>query len=101
MHMVYTINKAVNRPVVFQGLKAQYIWWLAGGLLCALMLFAVLYILGVPMIVCSLLVGVSITLHVARVYRLNRLYGEHGWMKHRAKCIIPKRIICDQLFTIK
>ncbi len=99
MTNVYSINKGVNRPVVFRGLKAQYIWWLAGGLLCALLLFAVLYIVGVPMIVCALLVGVSITLHVMRVYRLNRLYGEHGWMKQQAKRVTPKRIYCDQLFA--
>ncbi|MES2005573.1 MAG: DUF4133 domain-containing protein [Bacteroidota bacterium] len=99
MTNVYSINKGVNRPVVFRGLKAHYIWWLAGGLLCALLLFAVMYILGVPMIMCSLLVGVSITLHVMRVYKLNRLYGEHGWMKTRAKRVTPNRIYCDQLFT--
>ena len=29
---IYGINKGVNRPAEFKGLKAQYIWYLGGGL---------------------------------------------------------------------
>ncbi len=44
MSSVYAINKSINKPVEFKGLKAQYIWYLGGGLLFLLILFAVLYI---------------------------------------------------------
>lgn len=44
---VYTINKGINKPVEFKGLKAQYIWYLGGGLIMLLILFAILYICGV------------------------------------------------------
>jgi hypothetical protein len=47
---VYKINKGINNPIVFKGLKGQYIGYLAIGLL--LLLFAILYILGVNMFVC-------------------------------------------------
>ena len=29
---VYKINKGINKPIEFKGLKAQYIWYLGGGL---------------------------------------------------------------------
>ncbi|HMT97439.1 MAG TPA: DUF4133 domain-containing protein, partial [Ferruginibacter sp.] len=29
---VYQINKGINRSIEFKGLKAQYIWYLGGGL---------------------------------------------------------------------
>ena len=28
---VYKVNKGINKPIEFRGLKAQYIWWLGGG----------------------------------------------------------------------
>ena len=56
---VLIINKGVNRPVEFRGLKAQYIWWLAGGILALLILFAGMYIAGINPFVCIGLVGVA------------------------------------------
>ena len=45
---VYQINKGINKPIEFKGLKAQYIGYLAGGLVGLLILFAVMYISGLP-----------------------------------------------------
>ena len=44
---IYGINKGINKPIEFKGLKAQYIWYLGGGLAGLLVLFGVLYISGV------------------------------------------------------
>ena len=49
---VYTINKGINKPIEFKGLKAQYIGYLAAGLIGLLILFAALYISGVNTFVC-------------------------------------------------
>ncbi len=49
---VYSINKAINKPVEFKGLKAQYIWYLAGGLVLLLIFFAILYICGINAFIC-------------------------------------------------
>ena len=46
---IYKINKGINKPIEFKGLKAQYIWFLAGGILLLMFLFAVLYISGVKL----------------------------------------------------
>jgi hypothetical protein len=89
---VYTINKGVNRSVEFRGLKAQYIWWLAGGVVGLMGLFAVLYILGVGAVLCLGLVGVLGTILFLQVYRISRVYGEHGLMKRGAARRVPRRV---------
>jgi len=89
---VYRINKGVNKSIEFKGLKAQYIWYLGGGLIGLLILFAILYIIGVNSFVC---VGVSVIAACflfSYVYRLSNKYGEYGMMKAMAKRRLPKVI---------
>ena len=86
---VYTINKGINKSIEFKGFKAQYIWYLGGGLLILLILFAVLYICGVHPFVCLgiiLIAGTSLFIYVAR---LSNKYGEYGLMKKMAKKGVP------------
>lgn len=92
MSSVYSINKGINKPVEFKGFKAQYIWYLSGGLILLLILFAVLYITGVNTFVCLLLIlllGVLLFLYIGR---LSHRYGEHGLMKKMARKGVPKVI---------
>lgn len=98
MSSIYQINKGVNKPVVFNGLKSQYIWWLGIGLALLLLLFALLYIGGLPVVVCLVMVTGLCALLFYSVYRFNNRYGEHGWMKKMANRATPKWINCDQLF---
>lgn len=89
---VYTINKGINKPIEFKGLKAQYIWYLGGGLLVLLVLFAILYICGVNTYVLLLIIlGLGAGLFM-NVYRLSHKYGEHGMMKKVAKRSVPKLV---------
>lgn len=92
MSSVYNINKGINQPIEFRGLKAQYIWWLGGGILALLFLFAILYIAGVNMAICVLVVfGLGAALFFY-VYKLSKQYGEHGMMKKISTKYIPKII---------
>jgi hypothetical protein len=87
---VYSINKGINKPIEFKGLKAQYIWYLGGGLLALLIVFAVLYILGVNTFLCLgivLLGGTGLFIHT---YKLSHKYGQHGMMKALARRNVPK-----------
>ena len=86
---VYKINKGINKPVEFRGLKAQYIWYLGGGLVILLILFALLYIIGVNTFFCVALIGVLGTVLFTWVYGISNKYGEHGMMKKVAKRGIP------------
>lgn len=89
---VYQINKGINRPIEFKGLKAQYIWYLGGGLVILLILFAVLYITGVNTYVCLGIILLLGTLLFIFVYRLSNTYGVHGIMKALAKRSVPRVI---------
>jgi len=87
--MVYQINKGINKPIEFKGLKAQYIGYLGGGLVVLLVLFAVMYLLHVPVWACLVLIaGLGSTLFY-QVFRLSHRYGQHGLMKRTAKRYLP------------
>jgi hypothetical protein len=86
---VYKINKGINKPIEFKGLKAQYIWWLGGGLLALLIIFAVLYILGLHTFVCLAIVLTGGTGLFMQTYKLSHKYGQYGMMKAIAKRTIP------------
>ncbi|HEV2478071.1 MAG TPA: DUF4133 domain-containing protein [Puia sp.] len=90
---VYTINKGVNRPLEFKGLKAQYIWWLGGGIAGVLLLFAILYISRVNPFVCLGIAGITGLGLFRQVYHMSRTYGQYGLMKKRAARLVPRRII--------
>ncbi len=92
MSSVYSINKGINKPIEFKGLKAQYIWWLGGGLLVLLVLFAVLYISGVNSFVCIGIIVICATALFMQVFKLSRKYGQYGMMKAVAKRSLPKVI---------
>ena len=89
---VYKINKGINKPVEFKGLKAQYIWYLGGGLVILLILFALLYIIGVNPFVCVAITIVLGTVLFTWVYSISNKYGEHGMMKKVARRAIPSVI---------
>ena len=101
MNSVYHINKNINKPIEFKGLKAQYIWYLSGGLVVLLLLFAALYICGVNMFICLFIVSVLGTLLFINVYKLSKLYGEYGLMKKIAKRGVPKIIKSRSLAPFK
>jgi hypothetical protein len=92
MSSVYHINKGINKPIEFKGLKAQYIWYLGGGLVSLLIFFAIIYIAGVNVFLCLAIILVLGSALFMYVYKLSRTYGEHGLMKKIAGKAIPKCI---------
>jgi hypothetical protein len=89
MNSVYKINKGINKPIEFKGLKAQYIWYLGIGVIVLLIVFAVIYILGVNMFLCLGIIAILGTLLFMGVYKLSDTYGEHGLVKKLARRNIP------------
>lgn len=98
---VYTINKGINKPVEFRGLKAQYIWYLGGGLVLLLIIFAVIYICGVNIFVCLGTIITLATFLFVYVYKLSRQYGQYGLMKKIAKKGLPPIIKSYSVKSIK
>ncbi|QKJ64186.1 DUF4133 domain-containing protein [Flavobacterium sp. M31R6] len=92
--MNYNINKGIGRTVEFKGLKAQYLFIFAGGLLGTLTLVMIMYMAGVNSYICLLLGSGGASLIVWQTFSLNKKYGEHGLMKIGARKRHPRYIIC-------
>lgn len=91
---VYKINKGINKSIEFKGLKAQYIWYLGGGIVGLLLLFAFLYMIGVNSFISIGIIGLAGTGLFLWVYKLSNTYGEHGMKKKLASRSIPRTIKC-------
>lgn len=90
MSSVYQINKGINKPIEFKGLRAQYIAYLAVGLVLLLISFAVLYICWLSLfVILPLIFGLGGGLFFT-VFRLSHRYGEFGLMKYFAKRSLPR-----------
>ena len=79
--MEYGINKGIGKSVEFRGLKAQYLFIFAGGLLAVFVVFVILYMAGVDQWVCIAFGVAAASVLVWLTFRLNARYGEHGLMK--------------------
>lgn len=90
----YNINKGIGRTVEFKGLKAQYLFIFAGGLLGVLILVMVMYMAGANSYACLFIGASGGSLIIWQTFSLNKKYGEHGLMKVGAAKRHPRYIIC-------
>lgn len=89
---LYQINKGINKPIEFKGLKAQYISYLAAGLVLLLIGFAIMYILSVSVVICIVIIVILGSALFYQVFRLSHKYGEYGLMKKTAKRYMPNHL---------
>ncbi|MFB9840919.1 DUF4133 domain-containing protein [Mucilaginibacter ginsenosidivorans] len=89
---VYQINRGINKSIEFRGLKAQYIWYLGGGLVALVIVFAICYIIGIYPLICVAIVMGAGTLLFVKVYAMSRKYGQYGMMKAAARQQVPRFI---------
>ena len=89
---VYKVNRGINQSIEFKGLKAQYIWYLGGGIVALMIIFAAMYIVGMPSFISVGLILIAGTILVIKVYAMSNKYGEHGMMKAFASKQVPKVI---------
>jgi hypothetical protein len=90
---VYHINRGINRPVEFRGLKAQYIGYFAACAVGTLVVFGVLYACGVSLYIATpLALGLG-GWAAGGVFRMNRRYGQYGLMKRSARKRLPVALL--------
>lgn len=94
MASIYEINKGINRPIEFKGFRAQYITYLAIGLVTLLLLFAIGYLIGIPTYILIAVVGGGGFALVSWIYKLSHKYGQYGLMKASAYRRLPAAIVC-------
>jgi hypothetical protein len=103
--MDYPINRGIGHPAEFKGLKAQYLFMFAGGLLGLFVVFVVMYMAGVNQWICIIFGVTTASVLVYGTFYLNTKYGEHGLMKAQARRDHPRYIInrrtIPRLFTPK
>lgn len=101
----YPINRGIGRPVEFKGLRSQYLFIFAGGLLAVFVVFVVMYMVGISQWVCIGFGVISASVLVYLTFNLNDKYGTHGLMKLSACRSHPRYIInrkaVPRLFTYK
>lgn len=91
--MEYNINKGIGKSVEFKGLKAQYLFIFAGGLLAVFIVFVIMYMAGVDQWICIGFGVIAASALVWLTFNLNAKYGEHGLMKLLAKRQHPHFLI--------
>ena len=88
----FQINKGIGRTVEFKGLKAQYLFIFAGGLLGLFIAIVILYMIGINQYVCLTLGLISGGILIWKTFALNNKYGAHGLMKVSARKKHPQYI---------
>ena len=91
--MEYNVNKGIGKSVEFKGLKAQYLFIFAGGLLAVFIVFVIMYMAGVDQWICIGFGVIAASALVWLTFNLNAKYGEHGLMKLLAKRQHPHFLI--------
>lgn len=89
MGSVYQVNKGINRSIEFKGIRAQYLGYLAVGMLLLFLLFATLYVLGLWIWFCIGIVGGLGGGLYLLVTRLSHRFGRFGLMKYFARRALP------------
>lgn len=89
---VYQINKGINKPIEFKGLKAQYIWYFGAGVMGLLIVFGLLYLIGLPNFICVAITLIAGAFMTMKLYAMSNKYGEHGMIKAVAQRSIPRLV---------
>ncbi|RXK81671.1 DUF4133 domain-containing protein [Filimonas effusa] len=90
---VYQINKGVNKPLEVKGIKAQYLIYLAIGVIVLLMIYVIGHLAGAPGFMLLPTVGVLGFVLFTWVSQASSKYGEHGLMKVMAYRRVPSAIL--------
>ena len=89
----YNVNRGIGKPAEFKGLKSQYLFIFAGGLLGLFVVFVIMYMVGIGQWVCIAFGVASALVLVYGTFYLNGKYGEHGLMKAQARRNHPRYVI--------
>jgi membrane protein YdbS with pleckstrin-like domain len=89
----FNVNRGIGHPAEFQGLKSQYLFIFAGGLLGLFVVVVVMFMAGVNQWISISFGIIAALVLVYGTFYLNRKYGEHGLMKAQARRNHPRYVI--------
>lgn len=103
---IYRIQRDINKPIEFYGLKSLFMVIFAVGLLLLFAAFIGLYYAGIPRIPSLLSVTMAAMIWAVNVQRLSRRFGRYGLLKAYARRKLPdsvrirdRRIFMDMSFN--
>lgn len=73
----------------------------AGGLVILMIIFAILYIAGINIFICLIIIFSAGTTLFMYVYKMSRTYGQYGLMKKIARKAVPKVIKSYSIVKMK
>ncbi|HEY4061124.1 MAG TPA: DUF4133 domain-containing protein [Puia sp.] len=91
---IYPIHRAINKPLGFKGLKAQWLLMAGAAIVGDMLLFVILYIAGVNSWIDILIAFGLGAATFSTALRLSRQYGEYGLMKRSARRKVPRCLRC-------
>ena len=89
MYTTYKTHRRINAPIEFHGFKAQYILYAGGCVISNMVLFALLYIIGISSWICLVLCFGLATAGIYIIQRLSHRFGQYGWRKHQNSKRLP------------
>ena len=92
MATVYNINRGINHPIEFKGITAQYIIYLALGMVLLLLLFVLLYLAHVSLYICMAFILPAGAALILAIKRISHRFGQHGLLKHAAARRLPASV---------
>jgi len=95
----YPINRGIGKSVEFKGLKSQYLFLFAGGLLTIFVLFVILYMTGIGQWFCIGFGVIASSVLIWQTFALNHKYGEYGLMKLGANQNHPNYLLNRKKFS--
>lgn len=91
--MKFELNKGIGKSAEFKGLKAQYLFLFAAGLLTVFVLFIIMYMVGISQWICIGFGVITASVLVWATFAMNEKYGEHGLMKMLSSRQHPRFLI--------
>jgi len=96
--MEFPVNRGIGRSAEFQGLKAQYLFIFAGGLLGLFVVVVVMFMAGVNQMLCIVFGVIVASALVYGTFHMNKTFGEHGLMKTLSRRNHPRFVINRRRF---
>ena len=87
--MTYQVNKGVGGQFEFLGLRGNYLWIMAAGIVASFLLVVILGLCGVTTYIGAVVGLTQLTLFAYLIFRLNHQYGPYGLMKLIARHYQP------------
>lgn len=89
---IYKINKNIDRPLVFKGLKDQYIYYYLAVVIISFILFGVLNSMGVGTLYTLLITGVVAFAGIKGITIISDRFGKNGLKKYMARRKVPESV---------